>query len=236
MHRKEVSRMRTCWVLFCLIVLALACSTGHCTIPSFKGYTGLMIVPTADALGKGDWNAGVFAEDVSSGTVNDYVANYGIYQGLEIGVDRFRLNDESDSQTLLNVKYKFMSETPSRPALAAGISDITDDVETTVYVVASKSLGCNLEAWRGEILNPRIHVGFGGGRLSGIFVGASGYLGRRFQLMAEWDGETVQAGARYRVTDVVTLHAGGFNLADDDNVEGSEGISFGAGISFNMTY
>jgi hypothetical protein len=219
-----------------MIAVATACLPGYCTIPSFRGYTGLMIIPTGDALGKGDWNAGVFFEDVANGTVNDFVANYGISQGFEVGIDRFRLDDDSASHTLLNAKYKFMTETPARPAIAAGISDVTNEIQTTVYAVASKSFGKCLRAWNGEILSPRVHIGFGGGRLSGVFIGASTYLGNRVQLMAEWDSLDVQVGARFRITPEFTVHAGGFNLNDRQDDEYSTGASFGVGASYNMIY
>jgi hypothetical protein len=198
-----------------------------------------MIIPSADALGKGEWNAGFFLEDVSSGTVNDIVANYGVAQGFEIGIDRFRRDDDSEHHTLLNAKYRFMPETSSQPAVAAGVIDITDDIDATVYIVASKSFGCAIRTWEGETLTPRIHVGFGGGRLSGLFGGVSTYIGNRIQLMAEWDSEEVNVGARWRVTPEFTIHAGGFNLTDRENVDNeffSNGVSFGVGASWATVY
>lgn len=227
--------MRCFWIPLCIILLAAACLPGDCAIPSWRGYTGLLVVPSADALGKGDWNAGFFYENVANGTINDVVVNYGLAQGLELGIDRFRLSDESDHRTLLNAKYRFMPETIRYPAIAAGISDIANDIETTVYAVASKSLGCDLRVWEGETLTPRVHVGFGGGRLSGLFAGATAFVGNRVELMAEWDSIDVNVGARFRITRQFTIHAGGFNL--NDQVEQfSTGPSFGVGASWNMIY
>lgn len=195
-----------------------------------------MVVPTADALGKGDWNAGIFFENVDNQTINDYVINYGIAQGFEIDIDRFRLSDEKDAHTLLNAKYKFMAETAGQPAIAAGIADITDEIETTVYAVASKTFGTDLRAYKGETLNTRVHIGFGGGRISGLFVGGSTYFGNRVQLIAEWDTIAVNVGMRWRVTPEFTVHLGGFNLNDKQNDRFSAGASFGVGTSYNMTY
>lgn len=227
--------MRWFWVPFCLIVIAATCLPGSCAIPSFRGYTGLIVVPTADALGKGDWNAGFFYENVANETINDVVANYGVSQGFEFGIDRFRLTDETDNHTLLNAKYRFIPETSKYPAIAAGIADITNEIETTVYAVASKSLGCQVRVWKGETLSPRVHVGFGGGRLSGLFAGASAYIGNRVELMAEWDSKDVNVGLRWRVTPQFTIHGGGLNLTDQ-NERFSTGASFGVGASFNMVY
>lgn len=129
-----------------------------------------------------------------------------------------------------------MPETSNYPAIAVGVADVTDDIQTTVYAVASKSLGCNLRMWKGEALTPRVHVGFGGGRLSGLFAGASAYVGNRIELMAEWDSENVNVGARWRVTPQFTIHAGGFNLTDRDSDEFSTGASFGVGASWSQIY
>ncbi len=112
--------MRRFGMLFCLVLVVAACMPAHGAIPSFRGYTGLMVVPTADALGKGDWNAGFFYENVANETVNDVVANYGVAQGFEVGIDRFRLTNETDNHTLINTKYRFFPETMSHPAIAVG--------------------------------------------------------------------------------------------------------------------
>lgn len=228
--------MRGLWLLLCPLLIAAACLPALATIPSYRGYTGLMVVPTGDALGKGDWNAGFFFEDVAGKTVNDVVVNYGIAQGFEVGVDVFRLDEDADRHTLLNAKYRFMPETINTPAIAAGVADITNDIKTTVYAVASKSLGCNYRTWKGEAITPRVHVGFGGGRLSGLFAGASAYISNRVQVTAEWDSKNVNVGVRLRITPEFTVHAGGFNLTDREDDPFSTGASFGVGASFNMVY
>lgn len=232
--------MRHSWLLFALILVVLACLPAYSTIPSFRGYTGLIIVPTADALGKGDWNAGVFWEDITeTGAITDVVANYGLAQGLEIGINRFRRavdDDDSDHQTLFNAKYAFMGESASRPAIAAGLIDVTDEIQTTIYVVASKTMGCSLRAWEGEMITPRITVGFGGGRLDGLFAGGSFWIGNRFQIIAEWDSLDVNVGGRWRVTPQFTIHLGGLNLTDRDSDQFLPSSGLGVGASWSMVY
>jgi len=197
-------------------------------IPTYRGYTGLMIIPSADALGRGDFDAGVFFEDVGSGTVNDYVFNYGVADGLELGIDRYRKDNNTTAGTWVNAKYRFLPETDQRPAIAGGIIDLTNDDETTVYIVASKALSTPVCTYEGEITNPRIHIGFGGGRLSSLFAGVSAYLGTRIDLMMEWDSRDTQIGARFRVTPGLTIHAGFFDIFDKG--------AFGAGVSFGRYY
>lgn len=228
--------MKRFWLPFCIALIVAACLPGYGAIPSYRGYTGLIIIPTADALGKAEWNAGFFYEDVASGTVNDVVANYGIIQGLEFGVDRFRRSDENDHQTLLNAKYRFLPETFSHPAIAAGIIDITDEIDTTVYAVASKSFGCDYRVWQGEVLSPRVTVGFAGGGVSGLFGGVSLYIGNRVAFMGEWTGHEVNAGIRVRVTPQFTIHAAGLNLTDQDHEFNTPGPAFGVGASYGVTY
>ena len=197
-------------------------------LPSYRGYTGLMLVPTADALNQGDFNGGLFFEDVASGVVNDYIANYGIIDGLEVGIDRFQFNNDVNADTFINAKYRVLPETDQRPALAVGIIDLTDEEETTAYFVVSKSVSTPVRCWEGEVLNPRIHIGFGGGRLSSVFAGGSAYLGERFMVMAEWDSRDVQAGAKFRITPSLTVDAGFFDIVDRG--------TFGVGVSFSKYY
>lgn len=218
--------MFKCVTLY-LCALCLLAGTAH-ALPSYRGYTGLMLIPTADALNKGDFNAGLFFEDVASGVINDMIANYGLADGLEVGLDRYRFSDDVDADTFINAKYRFLPETDQRPALAAGIIDLTDEEETTIYIVASKSVTTPLRCWEGEVLNPRIHIGFGGGRLSSVFIGGSAFLGDRVEVMAEWDSRDVQVGAKFRVTPSFAVDAGFFSI----NHSGT----FGVGASFNKYY
>lgn len=215
--------------LTCVIALIAAFATAAAGIPSFRGYTGLMLIPTADALGEGDWNVGLMMEDITDDTtVNDVFANYGIAEGVEVGLNRFRFDDDSDADTIINGKYAFQQETPQRPGIAAGIMDLTDEMDSTVYVVASKSLTAQLGTYEGDVINPRVHVGIGGGSLDGLFGGVSAYVGNRIQVMAEWDSENVQLGARLRLTPGLTIHAGFFDVGDDGD--------FGLGVSFGRSY
>jgi hypothetical protein len=230
--------MRKCVYPVMLILAGIAISP-VLAIPSFRGYTGLMIIPTADALGLGQWNAGVFLEDVSEGTINDFIANYGIAPNLEVGFNRFRLTEDDDASTLINAKWGFLRETTGRPGVAAGIIDVTNDVDTTVYVVASKSFANAIGTYEGDIITPRVHVGFGAGGFDGLFAGLSTYLGNRLQIMAEWDSNNVQVGARFRATPGFTIHAGGFNVGDRSNPGSelvSDSASFGVGVSYQQNY
>lgn len=227
--------------LLILLILALAL----CAIPpvfgvtpGFRGYTALMLVPTADALMQGEWNAGVFSENVASETVNSWIANYGPIDNLEVGFNRYDPGDNGDSGTWINAKYEFFRTCPERFGLAVGIIDLLDETDTTIYVVGSASLIQRPAVWYGEVLAPRIHVGFGAGQLDSIFAGYSMWLGNRVQVMGEWDGNAVNAGIKWRVNRYFTVHGGGLNLAEEDlpgtALDGT--AAFGLGLSYNYSY
>ncbi len=213
---------------FCAVLILAVLSAAAWAIPTYRGYTGLMLIPTADALAKSDFNAGVFFEDVGSGVVNDFIFNYGVIDGLEVGIDRYRQDNNTSAETQINGKYRFLDETDHRPAVAGGIIDLTDESQTTVYIVASKSLSTPVCTYEGEILNPRFHVGIGGGRFSPVFAGISSYIGDRVEVMLEWDSKKTQIGARFRVTPGLTIHAGFFDIFGSG--------TFGAGVSFGRYY
>lgn len=222
-----------------LIVLAISVSAVYAA-PSFRGYTGLIKIPTADTLNLGQWNVGIMTENVSDFNANDIFANYGIADNLEVGFNSFQragahiedgnADDENDTtrQTMLNAKYAFAPETEAKPGIAVGVIDITNDVDTTPYVILSKSLGNCLRLWNGEITNFRGHIGLGGGQFDGVFVGFSAFMGNRFSFQFEWDSRDPNIGARFTPIPDLRLHAALFDVGGRDDI--------GLGISYTKAY
>jgi len=210
-----------------VVVLAVAvAAVPALAAPSFYGYTGLIRVPTAEALDTDEYNAAAFALEVEEGTdSNIYAANLGLARGLEVGIARLR-PDEGDSETLVNAKYRFARETGANPAVAAGVIDATDEIETTAYVVMSKSLPKRYETHYGEITSPMIHLGIGGGQLDGLFGAISVVFADRLTIMVEQDTEQVNFGARLALSDEWRVYFAGFDGFDD----------VGLGVSFNKSY
>lgn len=209
------------------IALLVVTTSLVCALPSFRGYTGLMIIPTADSLNAGEWDVGLSSEDVSD-DLNNIYGNYGLDNGLEVGINSHEPVDSDDQDIWFNGKYRFLCETNGKPAVAAGVIDLTDAQETTVYIVASKSFNTPLGTYEGEIINPRIHVGFGAGQFESIFFGLSTYFGNRVQVMGEWDSEFWHAGARWRITPALTIQAGFLEIGN--------GTNFGMNLSFNRFF
>lgn len=198
------------------LLAAILLSTGTmAAAPSFFGYTGLIVIPTTDALSKGEYSAGGFAIDLESGVdSNVYAANLGVAESTEIGFARIK-PDGASGETSVNAKHAFQQETETRPAIAAGIIDITGETESTVYIVLSKAVREQNRIKYGEITAPRVYVGAGGGQLDGFFGGLSASLGDRLLLMAEYDSSNVNFGARLAVSEEIRVHAA---VLDGDDV------------------
>jgi hypothetical protein len=194
--------------------------------PSFLGPTGLVLIPTADALGKSGFNVGLFRFDAEDrGDVNMYAANIALDEHFEIGFTR-RKPEYFSSETFLNGKYVFHRETEAHPAVAVGVIDFTGEVDTTAYVTVSKVLGREYR-WRyGEVVSPRLHFGVGGGQLDGIFGGISAAVAKRVMLMAEYDSNDLNLGAHFSLGRNFKVHLAALHGFDD----------FGYGISFNKWF
>ena len=203
-----------------LIVGVVSLITGLAAVPvgaapSLLGYTGLLVVPTADALDEKDFNVAYYTLNVEEGADERiFLANLGIDEGTEVGFARIR-PDYGGAETVLSGKYRIQREDMHKPAMAAGVFDLTDEFDTTVYFVASKSITGSYRLDGREITSPRIHVGVGGGSLDGLFLGANAILGRKLNLMAEYDTDDVNLGARLAVTPEIRVHAGWLNGLDD---------------------
>jgi hypothetical protein len=215
--------LRTWLVLAALLVLCLGSSAAQAA-PSFYGYTGLVFTPTADTLDANEFNLAAFAIDYDqTGRADIYSAQMGVRDGLEAGVVRVKPHSES-GETLLSAKYRIQPEDDKHAGVAVGVFDPTNEIDATAYVVGSKTLG-SYRAFGKEVTSLRVHGGFGGGQLDGLFLGASAGLGDRLLVMAEFvqtgGDSTVNFGARLAVTSEVRVHA-----AISDEIDSALGISY----------
>ncbi len=216
-----MNRLTRLCILAAAGVLALAGPV--LAAPSFFGYTGLVVVPTGEALDKDDYNVAVFALGLDEGPdLNVYAANVGVDEALEVGFTR--LDPERGSgETFINAKYRVMSETTDHPCLAVGVVDFTDEVDSTVYVVASKSLFEKYRMSFDEVVSARLDVGIGGGQFDGLFAGLSAAVGERVRVSAEYDSDDVNFGAGLALNEDFRAHIAGLNGFDD----------IGLGISYS---
>lgn len=179
-----------------VILTLLALPALGSAAPSLTGPTGLVLIPTASTLGMAQWDvgaAGVWADDDANSSI--LYANVGLISGLEAGFTREKL-ESAEAETLLNAKLHLLAPPVGKLKLAAGMIDITDQVDRSPYIVLTHTLGAGILTRVGPVALPQVHVGVGGGRLDGLFAGVSTTVNRRWNLMAEYDGEHFNAGAR----------------------------------------
>ena len=165
--------------------------------PSLLGPTGLVLTPTADTLGMTQWAVGVAGVSADDGPdVSLGCVSLGVGAGLEVGLTREKL-EGADAETLVNAKLAIIRPPVGEVAVPVGMIDIGDEVERTTYIVLSHTLGAGVVRKVGPVALPQVHVGVGDGMLDGMFVGLSTVVGDRATLMAEYDGDQVNVGARF---------------------------------------
>jgi len=199
------------------LTCALLLTTGPAlAAPSVNGPTGLINSPTADVLRPGQLTLGYYhLKDGGVGSFNTNVA-----PNVEIGVAAFRYDGQSN-KNYINGKFAVVPETILTPGLAFGVEDMANRDQRSVYAVASKALPFGF----------RIHAGTGGGRFRGVFAGiektinpisvitgSNAFPATTF--IAEYDGQTMNYGARMSIIPGLKLDAG------IRNHNGYIGISF----------
>ena len=218
-------KVRTPLSLFCALA-CLAITAGLAdAAPSFFGYTGLIRVPTADALNDNEFNAGAFF--VNRDELDDpaiYAGNLGIADGAEVGISVIR-RDSGPDDVFVNGKYNFQPGGDGKPALAAGIIDLASEVDATVYFVGSKGFGRVYETQFGPVHAGEFHIGFGGGQLDGIFGALNANLGPTAKLMLEYDTEDFNLGARFLLGRQFAADVALFDWSD-----------LGGGLSYTHSY
>jgi len=203
------------------VMMGLLCALLLTTVtvlaaPSVNGPTGLINSPTADVLRPGEFTLGYY--HLKDG--DNYSFNTNVAPSLELGVATFHY-DGGNNKRYFNVKFAVKPETVLNPGLAIGVEDISNSDNRSSYAVASKALPYGF----------RIHAGIGNGRFNGVFAGLektvnpvsilSGDSGfPPTTLIAEYDGKTINYGARMSIMNGLKLDAG------VRNHEGYIGISF----------
>lgn len=190
------------------LMLGLACALLMTSAPAFaapsvSGPTGLIDIPSADALRVGQVSVGYYhLKDGGVGTFNTNITS-----GLEVGVSGFRYDNQKDA-TSINAKFAVLPETILIPGVAVGVEDINNNYERSSYVVASKALP----------LGFRIHAGIGNGRFNGGFAGIEKTINPLLitgndafpatALIAEYVDNKVNYGARMSIVPGLKLDAG----------------------------
>ncbi len=117
-----------------LLLAVFGLSLPGLAAPTVVGPTGLMLVPTADVLPNGGFNFALHRWE----EVNYLTFNTSMLDNLEFGVTAVSWKNDSDARA--NIKFRLMNETRQAPALAVGVTDLTDDHHRSAYVVLTKNL------------------------------------------------------------------------------------------------
>jgi hypothetical protein len=211
----------------CAFALSLGLATVAFSAPSLLGPTGLLFTPTADTLQVDENNLAVnhiaHLDNVQS------TANLGVYPGLEVGFAGL-----AGSDTIINGKYSFQQEAAGKPGIAFGVLDLTGQLHTTLYAVASKRFS---PAELYGIDNFRANLGLAGGGsddtipLSGLFGGISFDVAQRATVMLEHDGKSFNFGARG-----VVLRTTSSNKLQHDLIAQIGSVGKGHDFTFGLSY
>lgn len=174
---------------------------------SLEGASGLIRIPTADVLPEGTVLAEVaYIDDkhtrftsVRPTNVKPLVVGFGLLPGLEINGRLSILNDVeaySWSHNLdrsMNLHYRLRRQRGNTPALAVGLQDAS--FGTVVSYIGGESRYL-VSTWADE--RYRLHLGYGTGRLQGLFGGLdlAPRTDHKLHLLMDYDTEFLNAGLR----------------------------------------
>jgi hypothetical protein len=211
--------------------IVVAVALVGCSIPSCAsaqtsyGTTGLVKVPTAEVaeFGRSVIGGGYAADFLGQSTRTrrdwSFFATVGLVPRLEVGLRLTygRLFQKSTTDRVFCVKCLLTRETDIIPATALGVQDMIglEKNFNCLYVVSSKKLGfLGMEP-------VRLHVGYGtdwwdyisrkakGHRFIGPFGGVEVKAAPFLSLLAEYDADDVNLGARFSLKQILTVT---FNL------------------------
>jgi len=175
--------------------------------PSFEGTSGLMRIPTSDVVPDGHVRAGISYMDKEHSkavTQTDAMPMFGaigFLPKLEI-VGRITVFHDAKAydwpynlDRSFHIHYRLHQQdeyTRSIPSIAIGIQDVDFGSEYSYIGKAAYVVG----TWQHE--RWRLHIGAGQDRLDGVFGGMDFDLSgdHKLHLMAEYDSDYVNAGAR----------------------------------------
>ncbi|MBC7328470.1 YjbH domain-containing protein [bacterium] len=206
-------------LLVCLLLVMLVGVT-FATQPTIYGYSGIFTAPTAETIK----TAGVALIGSTSKDVNTVGGCVGLFPNWELSAARV---SNSESQTILSGKILLLQEGLALPAIGVGVADITDEIGSSVYVVATKTLTVTQVATKTTGLPfgpPQISAGIASGKImDGVFAGVVLPLSGRSRIMAEYSNKKVNLGLAMQVLPLVEVEV--FTL--EGNVSGAVYVKLG---------
>lgn len=172
--------------------------------PALATYSGLVVIPTTDVVGDKQYSIEELQTDgnFSGLTADTYLVNteFGIGERFETGID-FDIADEADSRVFLNAKYIVARSADARRALAVGVFNCAENVDSTPYLVGSQRVGA------GNLNMGMMHLE---GHLR-PFIGLDRALTDRISVMADYthgDDNYSSTGINYQASDALSVMVG----------------------------
>ncbi|MFT5171085.1 MAG: hypothetical protein ACI9BD_000857 [Candidatus Marinamargulisbacteria bacterium] len=211
-----------------LLALFLLVSSAIHAIPTIHGPTGLIAIPTAEALKYKEFNVGMDYMMGAQDEIQDwrYKLNLGTFQNWELGVVGGKTPTEG---VFVNAKYYLMSDESRYPlAIAIGTENLSSNGNTSIYMVASKKFQESFDAHLG------FRAIFGEKELDPtLMFGLEYFLNNKFSVIADIDGEgqnyTLNAGSLYYLSSHFVLRTAVIDLLNTKN----EGTFYSFGLSFS---
>jgi len=143
---------------------------------------------------------------------------------LELGAMWFdQVNSEVDEQLIFNAKYLFVEEDDKNPAIAAGVSDMTNEVDQSWYGVVSKVVNHD-----GEV-PITINLGAASGdTIEGFFGSVKLGLHEKVDVIGEYDSSEANFAVRLRPYENITI--------DFLTIDNREDRVFGVGAAWCSTW
>lgn len=183
------------------------------SVPCMATYSGLVLIPTADVLGQGEYCIepqidDTFGGDESATRILNF--QFGLTPRFEMGLD-FDVSDEADTRSYLNAKYLAVAGGENKPAVALGICNIGKNSSSSPYIVGTQ-----------EFTSVRAHLGVMRiDRKNRLFIGADRPVSDKLTLMADYtagDENYSSVGFDYAVTEKFSIF-GGILIPNDSDAD-----------------
>ena len=217
-------------IIFSSLMMMCVFTQSLNALSSIGGVTGLIRIPTAEALHYKEISVSydyIFAESQADDHYY-YAVNLGTYKNWELGLTGGNGIDRPEEGVFINAKYYLMSDESRYPvSIAVGAENLGSRSDTGVYMIASKIFQGGLSAHLG------FKATFENEITPSLMGGVQYFMTNELAFMGDihdLDGEyTANAGALYYLTDDIVARASLLDLAET----GASGLSYSFGIVFS---
>lgn len=236
--------MRKFAVLLVMAAMVLGCAGALHAAATIYGISGLIETPddtivAAKSLTPVANRIFDFKRDGAATGVD--VTTFGGAVGLipNLEVSAVGIDMGSETEGLINAKYRVLSESLTTPSVTVGVVDAAQRLEhvtnyindPSAFIVFGKNISSIAEGVSGEVSKPiRGTIGVGTGLYKGAFAGLSMSLAPKLNVAVEYlskglrNDSTISGVVRFQPIEALSIDAGAIGFKD-----------FYAGASFNLS-